>query len=47
VLGAGIIVAIIGIVMFGVTGLFGAEWQRREEERYMRRHGGGDERKDS
>jgi 2TM domain len=38
-LGAGVIVAIIGLSMFGVSGLFGGGWQRREEEKYLRRHG--------
>jgi hypothetical protein len=38
-LGAGIIVAIIGLSMFGVSGLFGGDWQRREEEKYLRRQG--------
>jgi hypothetical protein len=38
-LGAGVIVAIIGLSMFGVSGLFGGDWQRREEEKYIRRHG--------
>jgi hypothetical protein len=23
--------------MFGVSGLFGGDWQRREEEKYLRR----------
>jgi 2TM domain len=32
-LGAGVIVAIIGLSMFGVSGLFGGDWQRREEEK--------------
>jgi hypothetical protein len=38
-LGAGVIVAIIGLSMFGVSGLFGGGWERREEEKYLRRHG--------
>jgi two-component system, LytTR family, sensor kinase len=37
-LGAGVIVAIIGLSMFGVSGLFGGDWQQREEEKYLRRH---------
>jgi hypothetical protein len=37
-LGAGVIVAIIGLSMFGASGLFGGDWQRREEEKYLRRH---------
>lgn len=39
-LGVGIIVAIIGIAMFGVSGLFGGDWERREEEKYLKRRGG-------
>ncbi len=39
-LGAGIIVGIIGLVMFGVRGLFGAEWERRQVDRYLDAHGG-------
>ena len=38
-LGAGLLVVLIGIAMFGVSGLFGAGWQRREEEKYLQRHG--------
>jgi 2TM domain len=37
-LGAGVIVAIIGISMFGVRGLFGADWERRQMERYRAQH---------
>ena len=37
-LGAGVIVAIIGISMFGVHGLFGADWERRQMERYRAQH---------
>jgi hypothetical protein len=36
-LAAGVIVAIIGLSMFGVSGLFGGDWQSREEEKYLRR----------
>jgi fatty acid desaturase len=39
-LGAGVIVAIIGISMFGVSGLFGGDWERRQVDRYMERHRG-------
>jgi putative flippase GtrA len=38
-LGAGIIVAIIGIAMFGVSGLFSRDWERRQVDRYLERHG--------
>jgi 2TM domain len=37
-LGCGIIVAIIGISMFGVSGLFGPEWERRQMDKYAERH---------
>ena len=37
-LGVGIGVAVTGLIMFGVGGLFGAEWERREVDRYMERH---------
>jgi polyferredoxin len=40
-LGAGLIVAVIGIAMFGIGGLFGAGWERREVEKYIERRGGG------
>ena len=38
-LGTGIGVAITGIVLLGIGGLFGAEWEQREIERYQRRRG--------
>jgi TctA family transporter len=39
VLGAGLIVAVIGIAMFGIGGLFGADWERRQVDRYLQRRG--------
>jgi hypothetical protein len=36
-LGVGIGVLITGVVLGGLGGLFGTEWERREVERYMRR----------
>jgi polyferredoxin len=42
VLGAGLIVAVIGIAMFGIGGLFGADWERRQVDRYLERRGPGD-----
>jgi hypothetical protein len=39
VLGAGVIVAVIGIAMFGIGGLFGADWERRQVDRYLQRRG--------
>jgi len=39
-LGAGVLVAIIGIAMFGVTGLFGGDWERRQVDKYLQQHEG-------
>jgi catechol 2,3-dioxygenase-like lactoylglutathione lyase family enzyme len=42
-LGTGIAVAITGIVLLGISGLFGADWERRQIDRYLRRrYGQGD-----
>jgi len=38
-LGTGIGVAITGIVLLGLGGLFGADWERREIDKYLRRRG--------
>lgn len=38
-LGTGIGVAITGIVLLGIGGLFGADWEAREIEKYLRRRG--------
>jgi 2TM domain len=38
-LGTGIGVAITGIVLLGIGGLFGADWERREMDKYLRRRG--------
>jgi hypothetical protein len=38
-LGTGIAVAITGIVLLGIRGLFGANWERREIDKYLRRSG--------
>ena len=38
-LGTGIAVAITGIVLLGVGGLFGADWEQREVDKYLRRRG--------
>jgi hypothetical protein len=37
--GSGIGVAITGIVLLGIGGLFGADWERREIDKYLRRRG--------
>ena len=33
----GIAVAITGIVLLGIGGLFGADWERREIDKYLER----------
>ena len=38
-LGTGIGVAITGIVLLGIGGLFGADWERRQIDQYLRRRG--------
>jgi Na+/melibiose symporter-like transporter len=38
-LGTGIGVAITGVVLLGIGGLFGDEWEQREIEKYLRRRG--------
>jgi hypothetical protein len=38
-LGTGIGVAITGVVLLGIGGLFGPEWERREVDKYLRRRG--------
>jgi hypothetical protein len=38
VLGAGLIVALIGLAMFGLGGLFGGDWERRQIDRYLERN---------
>jgi hypothetical protein len=40
-LGTGIGVAITAIVLLGIGGLLGVEWERRETEKYLRRRGDG------
>jgi 2TM domain len=39
-LGTGIAVAITAIVLLGVGGLFGHDWENRQVERYLRQRGG-------
>jgi hypothetical protein len=39
-LGAGFAVAVTAVVMFGIGGLFGVEWERRQMDRYLERRGG-------
>jgi hypothetical protein len=42
VLGAGLIVGVIALVMFGFGEMFGTRWERREVDKYLDRHGGSD-----
>jgi hypothetical protein len=42
VLGAGLIVAVIGIAMFGLGGLFGGDWEQRQVDKYLERRGEGE-----
>ena len=37
-LGTGVVVAIISIVLVGVGGLFGIDWERRKVDRYLHAH---------
>jgi 2TM domain len=37
-LGAGLIVAVIGLAMFGTAGFLGPDWERRQVDRYLERH---------
>jgi hypothetical protein len=36
--GTGIAVAITAVVLLGVGGLFGADWERRQVDRYLEQH---------
>jgi membrane protein YdbS with pleckstrin-like domain len=40
-LGTGIIVAVTAVVLLGIGGLFGADWERRRIDRYLERGDGG------
>lgn len=42
-LGTGVAVAIASVVLVGVGGVFGADWERRQIDRYLRQHGGKDD----
>jgi two-component system LytT family sensor kinase len=37
--GTGIGVAMTGIVLLGIGGVFGVEWERREVDKYLARRG--------
>ena len=40
-LGTGIGVAITGLVLLGIGGLFGADWEQRQIDKYLRSRGDG------
>jgi hypothetical protein len=37
-LGTGVVVAVISVVLVGVGGLFGIDWERRQVDRYLHGH---------
>jgi uncharacterized membrane protein YuzA (DUF378 family) len=37
-LGTGVVVAVISVVLVGIGGLFGVDWERRRVDRYLRAH---------
>ena len=39
-LGTGLVVAVTAIVLVGIGGLFGADWENRKVERYLHQHRG-------
>jgi hypothetical protein len=41
-LGTGIGVAITAVALLGMGGLLGHDWENRQVERYLQRHGGAD-----
>ncbi|HEU0169964.1 MAG TPA: 2TM domain-containing protein [Acidimicrobiales bacterium] len=42
-LGTGVVVAIVSVVLVGVGGLFGSDWEQRQIDRYVERHGPRDQ----
>ncbi|HET6684981.1 MAG TPA: 2TM domain-containing protein [Jiangellaceae bacterium] len=38
-LGTGAVVAVTAVIMVGIGGLFGPEWERRQVQRYLDQHG--------
>jgi polyferredoxin len=38
-LGSGAAVAVVTVAMFGIGGLLGPDWERRQVQRYMDQHG--------
>jgi hypothetical protein len=39
-LGTGVVVAVTAVVLLGVGGLFGVDWEQRQVERYLRQRRG-------
>jgi hypothetical protein len=37
-LGTGLVAAVTAIILVGIGGLFGADWENRKVERYLRQH---------
>jgi 2TM domain len=37
-LGTEVVVAVVAVVMLGIGGMFGADWERRQVDRYLDRH---------
>jgi 2TM domain len=42
-LGTGVVVAVTAVVLLGIGGLFGVDWERRQVERYVHRRRGRNE----
>jgi 2TM domain len=40
-LGTGVVVGVTAVVLLGVGGLFGVDWEQRQVERYLRQRRGG------
>jgi uncharacterized membrane protein YuzA (DUF378 family) len=40
-LGTGTAVAVVAVIMFGIGGLFGADWERRQVQRYLEQRNEG------
>jgi hypothetical protein len=38
-MGTGVVVAITSVVLVGVGGLFGTDWEQRQIDRYVQQHG--------
>jgi 2TM domain len=42
-LGTGAVVAVTAVIIFGIGGLFGVDWERRQVQRYLERRDRGGE----